>query len=381
MSHTHGMNTVLHATDSAEFLGLVPSLAGFTPRQSIVLLPFQHSRAHGAMRIDLPHDDVDLDAFVDTAIGLVSHVSGTDAVAVVVYTDEAPQRTPDGIVLPSSVVVDELLGLAADLGMHIVDGLCVTPEGWASYLHDEPSLRPLHEIPRPPSVPGLTDVSGDQEFGAALPIVDLAEKERVGRALLELSDLLAHEHLGLADRARTNPQAIAASVLLDDLPLFFEDLLDSPENLPPFASAALLWCMERPQYRDAALLQWATDLSTGKRALAAQLAYAEGSGIAPDDLGEVFLGHGPRPDADRLKVALTIARGIAARAPRASRSAPLTAAAWLSWALGRSSHAAHYLRLVDEIDPGYSLACLISTMIDAAMLPEWTFRRGDVAAT
>ncbi|WP_036280176.1 DUF4192 family protein [Microbacterium sp. CH12i] len=95
------MNTVLRATDSAEFLALVPALAGFTPRQSIVLLPFQRSRAHGAMRIDLPHSDADLEHYVDTAIGLVSRVAGTDAVAVVVYTDEAPQQTPDGIVLPS----------------------------------------------------------------------------------------------------------------------------------------------------------------------------------------------------------------------------------------------------------------------------------------
>ncbi len=154
------MNTVLRATDSAEFLGLVPSLAGFTPRRSIVLLPFQRSRAHGAMRIDLPRDGVDLDEYVDTAIGLVSQVRGTDAVAVVVYTDEAPQHTPDGIVLPSSIVVDELLGLSEDLGMHIVDALCVTPEGWASYLHDEPTLHPIADIPAPVSIPGLADVAG-----------------------------------------------------------------------------------------------------------------------------------------------------------------------------------------------------------------------------
>lgn len=371
------MNTVLRATDSAEFLGLVPSLAGFTPRRSIVLLPFQRSRAHGAMRIDLPRDGVDLDEYVDTAIGLVSQVRGTDAVAVVVYTDEAPQHTPDGIVLPSSIVVDELLGLSEDLGMHIVDALCVTPEGWASYLHDEPTLHPIADIPAPVSIPGLADVAGDQDSGTALPVVDLAEKERVGRALLEISDLLAHEHLGLSDRARTNPQAIAASVVLEDLPRFFEDLLDSPENLPPFATAALLWCMQRPRYRDVALLQWATDLRTGKRALTAQLAYAAGGTTVPDHLGEIFLGRGPRPDVDRLRVALTIARGAAARAPRASRPAPLTAAAWLSWALGRSSHAAHYLRLVSEIDPEYSFACLIGSMINAALLPQWSFHRGE----
>lgn len=371
------MNTVLRATDSAEFLGLVPSLAGFTPRQSIVLLPFQRSRAHGAMRIDLPHDDVELDDYVDTAIGLLSQVSGTDAVAVVVYTDEAPQHTPDGVVLPSSVVVDELLGLSEDLGMHIVDALCVTPEGWASYLHDEPVLRPIAEIPALASIPGLADVAGDQDSGTALPAVDLVEKERVGRALLEISDLLAHDHVDLRDAVRSNPQAIAAAVVLEDLPVFFEDLLDSPENLPPFATAALLWCFDRPRLRDVALLQWATDLPTGERTMLAQLAYAERGTAVPDELGEIFLGRGPRPDVDRLRVALTIARSAAARAPRASRPAPLTAAAWLSWALGRSSHAAHYLRLVSEIDPGYSLACLIGSMINAALLPQWSFQRGE----
>lgn len=373
------MSTVLRATDSAEFLGLVPSLAGFTPRQSIVLLPFQQSRAHGAMRIDLPRDDADLDEYVDTAIGVISRVTGTDAVAVVVYTDEHPQHTPDGIVLPSTIVVDELLDLAVDLGLRVVDALCVTPEGWSSYLHDAPVMRSNDDIPVPPSVPGIADVTGDQDAGTALPIVDLAEKERVGRALIELSEVLAHQRLGLAV-ARENPQAIAAATLLDDMPLFFEDLLESPENLPPFATAALLWCLDRPRYRDVALLQWATDLPTGLRALGAQIAYAKSGVGVSDDLGQVFLGIGPRPDLDRLEDALTIARNVAARAPRASRPAPLTAAAWLSWALGRSSHAAHYLRQVSEIDPCYSLASLMNSMIDAAVLPEWTFRRGEAAA-
>lgn len=377
--HTLGMNTVLRATGSAEFLALVPALAGFTPRQSIVLLPFQKSRAHGAMRIDLPHPDIELDEYVDTAIGLLSRVGGTDAVAVVVYTDESPQLTPDGIVLPVAVVVDELLGLAADLGLGIVDALCVTPGGWSSYLHDDPTMRPTDDLPDSPTVPGLADVSGDQDAGVALPVVDFAEKERVGRALRDLSDALIHEHLPDTARERVNPQALAASLLLDDVPLLFEDLLDTPENQPPFVTAALLWCLDRPRLRDVALVQWASDLETGLHTLGAQLAYAHEGATVPNELGEVFLGRGPTPDTDRLRVALTVVRNAAARAPRASRPAPLTAAAWLSWALGRSTHAAHYLRLATEIDPTYSLALLMHTMIDAAMLPEWTFQRGEYA--
>lgn len=367
------MNTVLKATGSAEFLGLVPALAGFTPRQSIVLLPFQRSRAHGAMRIDLPRDDVDLDEFVDAAIGLVTRISGMDAVAVVVYTDELPQHTPDGMVLPSTVLVEDLLSLAIDSGLRIVDGLCVMPCGWSSYLDDEPELGPLDEIRTTQDIPGISDVGGDQDAGADLPTVDLAEKERVGRALQELTEVLAGG--GPVGDGRANPQAIAATLLLDDLPLFFESVLEHPENAPPFVSAALLWCLNRPSFRDAALLQWATDLTTGIRALDAQLAFGTHGQTVPDELGRVFIGQGAAPDPDRLRIALALVRNAAARAPRASRPAPLTVAAWLSWALGRSTHAVHHLAAASAIDPDYPLAHLLSTLIDAAVLPEWAFRR------
>jgi hypothetical protein len=367
------MTTVLKATDSADFLGLVPALAGFTPRQSIVLVPFESSRTHGAMRIDLPRDDVELEEFVDAAVGLVSRVRKTDAVALVAYTDEPPQHTRDGIVLPHTVVIEDLLAVAMDSGLRIVDALCVTASGWSSYLDDDPALRSLDEIPDVPSIPGVADVSGDQNEGVELPSADLAEKERVARALHDLTDVLDHERSSRS--ARENPQAINASLLLDDLPQFFEIALEQPENLPPFAAAALLWCMNRPTFRDAALVQWATDLSTGIDVLDAQLAFADQGTAVPPEMGDIFIGQGATPDADRLRLALALTRNVAARAPREFRAAPLTVAAWLSWALGRSTHASHYLDAVFEIAPEYSLARLLSTLISAAVLPEWTFRR------
>ncbi len=368
------MSTVLKAADSAEFLGLVPALAGFTPRRSIVLVPFQRSRAHGAMRIDLPRDDVDLDDYVDAAIGLVSRISEVDAVAAVVYSDELPQHTPDGLVLPQTVAVDRLLAVAVDSGLHVVDALCVMPCGWSSYFDDDPELCPLDEIPAPPSLPDMPDVSLDQDAGAELPAADLAEKERVGMALRDLEDVLLPG--GPRRPERENPQAIAASVMLDDLPMFFEMMIEHPDDPPPFATAALLWCLDRPPLRDAALLQWATDLPTGIRAFDAQLMFSTTGQSVPDDLGHMFIGQGAAPDPERLRIALGLVREAATRAPRASRPAPLTLAAWISWALGRATHAQHYLDAVAEIDSGYSLARLICSLIDAAVLPEWTFQRG-----
>lgn len=366
------MTTLLRAADSAGFLSMVPSLAGFTPRQSIVLLPFHGTRTSGAMRLDLP-DGIPLDEYADAAVGLVSRVEGTDAIALVVYTDEPAHPTRDGLVLPLAVAVDAVLGCAEDAGLRIVDALCVTAGGWSSYLIDEPELRSLDEIRSGPVVPSLGDVTGDQLSGTALPSCDLVEGERVGRALQQLTRLLDGEHDG--PTGDEDPGAVAALLLLDDIPVFFEAILGMPDDQPPFATAALLWCLERPLLRDVAIAQWAGDLSSGRRTLDAQLTFSATGRMVPDDIGDVFLGRGGMPDPDRLARALAAVRTAAARAPRAFRPAPLTAAAWLSWALGRSSHAGHYLDSVRAIDPEYGLAALIGTMIDAAMLPEWAFRR------
>ena len=144
------MTTVLRASDSAQFLGIVPALAGFTPHESIALLPFHGTRSDGTMRLDLPDAAVPLLHYAAAAVELVVRVPDTDAVAVVVYTDEPPQRTPDGLVLPHAVMVDTLLGCAEGAGLRAVEALCVTPEGWARYDDAEPALHPLSDIVPPP---------------------------------------------------------------------------------------------------------------------------------------------------------------------------------------------------------------------------------------
>lgn len=364
------MTTIIHATDSAEFLGLIPSIAGFTPRRSLVLMPFHGKRTHGAMRVDLPGPDADPLHVADGVCGLIEQIGGVDAVAIIVYTDDGAQHTHDGLLLPHLTLADAVATTLHEQGFHIVESLCVTPGGWADYFDEEPALRPLSAIPRAPEVVGVGDVSGDQLTGATLPGSDLAERERVGRALRDLGAALSGEAQG------TDPAVILmAASTLDDLPGFFEDLLDHPDDLLPVECAALLWCLNRPTIRDAALVQWATDLDGGTDALGAQLAFSGSGQPVPDAIGEIFLGQGPRPDTDRLGCALTIVRHAASRAPRAARPGALTAAAWLSWALGRSSHAGAYVDQVLEIDPHHSMAALLSTMLGAAILPQWLMQR------
>lgn len=374
------MTLVMKANSSAQFLGLVPALAGFTPTQSIVLTPFEGKRTYGALRIDLPDDDPD--AFAERAVALVSRVKRTDSVAVVVYCDETAQSTRDGVVLPHSVVVDAVLVAAEEQRLGIVDALCVTPEGWARYLDEEPALHPLDTIRPAERPPEASDIRGDQAAGTELPDYGLLTTEKVGRALRALEEVICRVRLGREDEAeRETPEAFAAATLIENVPALFEAAVNLPDDPPAYACAALIWLLERPIYRDVALMQWAGDLHEGHVALASQLAHDRSGALPSADSCRVMVGSGPRPDISRLHAALRTARAVAALAPRRRRLGPLALAAWLSWAIGRPSHSEKYLEEVRAIDPDYSFGNLLSELIRTRPLPEWAFdRRMDDAA-
>ncbi|MEV7618829.1 DUF4192 family protein [Microbacterium sp. NPDC089321] len=368
------MTTIIHAADPAELLGLVPALAGFTPRNSIVMLPFHGSRTQGAMRLDLPDPGALPADVAAVALRALLQVPDVDAVAIVVYTDEAATQVPDGVLLPRLALVDALVDECASTGLRVIEALCVTGEGWGDYLDDRSRMHPLDAIPTAPEVPGIGDVSGDQLAGAELPSSDLRERERAGRALRDLGEAIEH-HMHGGVRSADDPMALlAAETMLADLPGFAEHVLEAPADDDPYACAALLWCLSRPPLRDAILVQWATDLDFGRLAFDAQLAFSAARTTIPDAIGEVFLGRGPKPDLDRLGCALQVVRWAAARAPRHAKVGALTAAGWLSWAMGRSSHADVYVGEALRIEPGHSMASLISSILSAAMLPEWALR-------
>ncbi len=62
------MTLTVKAAGAAQFLSLVPRLLGFTPTQSLVLVPMARGRSLGAMRLDLPHEDL-VDTVASQAIG------------------------------------------------------------------------------------------------------------------------------------------------------------------------------------------------------------------------------------------------------------------------------------------------------------------------
>ena len=371
------MTTIVHAAGAAELLAAIPVLTGFTPRDSVVLLPFRGPRTAGALRFDLPAGAASgptAAEFAATAIGLACRVPDTDALAIAVYADGAPI---EGGVLPAGALVEELIGRAEACDLHLIEALFVGGESWADYRDPESAPHSLTEVPPPPSVPGFAGPAPDQFSGTELPSPGLFAAESVGRALLALERVLGPAVAGRSRPPapeRADPRAQETALLLDDLPSFLEEVLDAPEALSPFATAALVWVLNRPALRDVALVQWASSIDRGDRALAAQLSHGISGSAVPSDIGGILIGDGQRPDSDRLGIALTLVRRTVALAPRETRGGPLAAAAWLSWACGRSTHAARYLDQAQAVDPQLTFAQLLRAVVDAGMLPRWSFR-------
>ncbi|MGC5224869.1 DUF4192 family protein [Micromonospora sp. DT81.3] len=373
------MTTIIKAATAADFLALVPHLAGYTPTNSIALIPFRGSRTIGVMRFDLPPADAgdELDRIAATFIGMVCKLADADGVTPVVFTDER-FRAEDDIV--HGELVRAIIRRADACGLPVGDALCLAADGWGSYLDPEcpPEGRSRSELPAELSMPEPRDVSGDQAAGVELPHADLAEKERVGGALLAIDaavQIVCGESAGSAGMADLDPRAIAAVCSLDDIPMLFEDALRwDVEELAPFDAGTLMWCLARPSLRDVALSQWAGDIVAGDDALEAQRRWEDGEDY-PDDLALVMFGEGPRPEPERLQKALALTRRLAAAAPRDAAAAMLATAAWLAWALGRSTYAHWHTARALEIDPDHGLAGIVDSFIGAGHLPEWAFER------
>lgn len=373
------MTTIFRAAGAADFLALVPRLLGYLPTRSLVLIPFDGNRTLGALRVDLPADldPLALDRTGSTLMGMVCKVSHTDAVAIVTYTDETCAGAGG---LPHAEVARSLLAHADRCGLRASEALCVASDGWGSYL--DPGCpgagRPLAEIPYDHEVFADEPLPvRDQTAGAALPPVDLAGKERIGRALAEIDRAMASlfDDRPGREAPRIAPAALVTVCRMDDVPLLFEEAITREAALlDPYEAAAVAWCLMRPGLRDVALVQWARDMAAGDEAFEAQLRFTDGE-VYPERLAAPIWGDAPPPEPARLQAALELTRWLAAAAPRESRSGILAAAAWLSWALGHSTHAASYARLAQEIEPDHVMAGIVQTFVANSHLPEWVYQR------
>ncbi|WP_417541426.1 DUF4192 family protein [Microbacterium maritypicum] len=328
------MTTIIKAAGAEDFLTAVPAMLGYQPSESVVIIPFAGTRTVGAMRFDLA-DDEHAAEVARTVVGMACKVATADALAVIVYGERGQ----------TAAIAPEIVAQARVCGLGVVDALYVTSEGWG---------RP-GEAPQPlaPAPEHLTVAEGDQRAGAGLPEVAPERAEAV---------------------AAITPDVDAALDGGDLLDLIESALTWDAESLDAHTVAVAVALLNRPAIRDIALVQWAHGIAVGEAALDAQIGWDAGAEY-PTHLAKVMWGEGPRPTPERLTAALDVVRHLAALATEAGKPGPLATAAWLSWALGRSTHAEVYAQHALSIDPQHGLAEIVQTFVVAGHLAEWCFTR------
>ncbi len=331
--------TTIKAGTPRDFLGLVPALLGFTPHASLVLVPFEATRTIGAMRFDL---DADAATLAHTGLGLICRVPRATGVAAVIYATGDAASTRD--------LGQQIIDVADHQGLHMVDVLYVASDGYGSHLTDD-APAPLTEIATPDAL--RDNLAASQSAGASIPDADPARAARIAFAAARLDDDALADFVTVAEDALTC----------------------DPADLDTRLAALLLTGIGIPLWRDVALIQWATDLDNGTRALAAQIGHSIMGAPVPESIARTLYGQGERPDADRLTAGIALVRHLAAYADDQQRPNLLAAAAWLSWALGRSTHAAVYTDRALAIDPDHGMSQIVATLCSAAVLPDWAFSR------
>lgn len=357
------MRTIVTAHSPAEFLSLVPSLCGFTPRSSLVMIGFRRGQTHGVFRADLPAHDHDLAAYAAMVLGVVCRLAEVDAAAAIVYTDEVLGLYGP---LPQADLVTQVHAGLERCGFALFEALCLGPDGWARYEGKGGQRHPLSSIPDAPRMPGIGDVSGHHDQRGTLPDIDPETRAARQQAFASLSATAGEGAM---------PTSLAGHETPADVPGFLEHVIGDRSDPDPDSFATLAWLLNEPLFRDAALVQWARDESFGRMALEAQLRFRKRGTPVPEALGKVLSGRGARPDPDRLSLALNRVQVLAASLEGTARVGPLVAASWLAWAQGQGSQAGDYIDQALAISPRHSMAKILGTMFDAGGLPEWVFTR------
>ena len=343
--------TVLRCSTTADFLAALPLLTGFTARNSLFVVFFSEHRATQTMRLDLPPDEspASVAPLLDFICSALAHF-GLGSPAIVITTDTsfaeargAPWRRLAG-------------GLERRLrrdGFAPRELCCVAVDGWVSFLDPQAPLlgRPLSEVERSRvsqrrkapqrHIPDLDDLG-------KLPSRSSSRTTRVSQALAQ-------------QRPYTTAHA-GETAWLYEVSTVCRSLLNSEGQLAPFAAAALLRTLERPE-RWAPLAiglltrpdfpcELAEEFPAGSFARISVQAHGPDTRASFWSLSHLLSNISPDP-ASRHSLAHVrdILLHTAADAPPPLRAVTLAFSAWLWWVCGNQTVAQRQARLAFDSLP------------------------------
>lgn len=370
ISHTHLDSTraphaeptspsVIRCETTADFLAALPRLVGFTAPDSLFIVLFSGSRAHGAMRVDLPDDETPttLDAYIAELIGWVSHAQqrhGTSRPAIVV---SSALSFADAGEIPWRRLAGRLDAGLERAGISPRELCCLAPDGWASYL----------DLAAPPGGYPLSIIDASAAAPTSSPptLADLGRLRRVprseraafARALTRERSKRAHPSFGSFSAAH-EPQPVSdrrERHLRERLgPLF------APGHRTPEECASLVidlctddgWACAFGELTAAAFAAHHADTSRADDAARAPTRAALGSVVAASD-------------------ALAF---IAPLVPREDRAAIVALCALAWWLRGLESVAAQHIAAARRLDAGHRVVGLADEVIRSGSFPLTTRR-------
>lgn len=325
--------TTIKANSLSALLSAVPSMLGHQPRESLVALPMQNGRTIGAMRFDLPTKG-EVAQFSLTASATILRTL-PHAVLLVVYSEDDHARHWTTI---------EALDLDLGIDVPIAEAAYVSADGYGSMLNTD-AAGPLSDIVVDPKL-GHVAPSNEPE---ALPRVDVE---------------------AFAESAAATE---SAEIPIDLMPIFTDGSLQGAAE-SDIEAGLLAVLLAKPSYRDVFLATVYGGMQHGERAVKGQAIF-EGGGVYPQETAVFMWGEGEKPNAKRMESALAVARRAAAGSEALGLAGAHSVCAWLSWALGRSTHALWYAERAIEIEPDHGLSSIILTFVDSGHLPAWAFSK------
>lgn len=386
--------TVLTSRTGADFLAMLPTLAGFAPHDSVLIVPFHGRRTMGVVRMDLPTpaDSDDHDRFCSVAVGAVSRLNLCDGVAIAVYTDETFAVAYAGW----ESLISRMQARLEEAGFAVKDLLCAAPDGWASWCEPDPPWdgHPLQQIADSP----LAEQAARARGGLTLPAHDAAPPAPVDPQIrARLSEAVglhavtgrSRDAFGVARPGRRPRSADVAPQLVR-----CTDAAAMPFAL--MAAAATLSL--DPVERDESLIHVAFGGKTARRARTdIRRLWERGGGAATTVGGDARGSSGGgerRPEAYRLLTGasrrlpdvhamlgvLPLLDRVVSHLDRPLRADLLYMSAWLHWACGSGTHAG---RCVDEalaIDPAHGPSAALRGWVGSGTLPDWVYAHHDAGA-
>lgn len=323
-------------TSPADLLALVPSVLGFHPEESLVLVVTAGDLGNLHVRLDLPLDD-DEDEAAEAVRTVVAAVTKARAhqVALVVYSDEGEAHT-EGLV---DILVDQLL----DRQVGVLCAIRADGERWYSFdwgpdccgpdhgpLEGRPYDVSSHPITAQSVLDGRVVFNSRRELADSLVGTDLDAIEAVEEA---------------ADEAVRRLQASTRHPLGPD----------SPERARAHLMTEGLWVRERVRR----YVQTGEPLDDGE---VGRLVVA----TVNIDVRDVVWAEITRADA---RVHVELWRDVVRRTPLDLLAAPAALLAFAAWLAGEGALAWCAVERCQEAEPDYSMAALVSQALVAAVHP------------